>query len=332
MFIRMLLRQHLKRKIDMNDNAQMIIVLCSHLCADGCRPLEPSEWTRLADTMIAQKLQPKDIPDFSDDDMKRYFGYGEAETERIKRLLDRSGSLSFELERFSSMGIKVVTRADAGYPRALKTRLKGGCPPLFYYAGDLSLLDRGMVGFVGSRTVGDEDVAFAESIVRKVNSNGFGVVSGGAKGIDSVSSSASLSNGSFAVEYISDSFTRKIKKKEVVAAVQDGKLLIMSMAKPDAGFNAGIAMQRNKYIYAQSVATVVIKSDYNKGGTWGGSTEALKKEYCPVLCRDNKRYPGNTGLIEKGAIPIDDSWDGNVGNIRNLLDNTGEQITLFNEQ
>ena len=134
----------------MNDNAQMIIVLCSHLCADGCHPLEPSEWTRLADTMIAQKLQPKDIPDFSDDDMKRYLGYGEAETERIKRLLDRSGSLSFELERFSSMGIKVVTRADAGYPRALKTRLKGGCPPLFYHAGDLSLLDRGMVGFVGS--------------------------------------------------------------------------------------------------------------------------------------------------------------------------------------
>ncbi len=48
----------------MNDNASMIVVLCSHLCADNCRPLEPSEWTKLADTMIAQKLQPKDIPNF----------------------------------------------------------------------------------------------------------------------------------------------------------------------------------------------------------------------------------------------------------------------------
>lgn len=315
----------------MNDNAQMTVVLCSHLCAENCRPLEPSEWTRLADILIAQKLQPKDIPDFTDEEMKRYLGYGEAEIERIKKLLDRAGSLSFELERLSSMGIKIVTRADKGYPRALKAKLKGNCPPLFYFAGDLSLLERRKVGFVGSRTVGDEDIAFAENAVRKINERGFGVVSGGAKGIDSVSSAASLSNGSFAVEYISDSLARKVKKKEVISAIQDGRLLIMSMAKPDAGFSAGLAMQRNKYIYAQSAATIVVKSDYNKGGTWGGATEALKKEYCPVLCRDHKQYTGNTGLIKLGAVPIDDSWDGDVDNIGSLTPNDGEQLFLFDE-
>lgn len=313
----------------MNDNAQMIVVLCSHLCADNCHPLEPAEWTRLADKMIAQNLQPKDIPDFTDEEMRQFLGYGETEIERIKKLLDRAGSLSFELERFSSMGIKIITRADKGYPKALKSRLRGGCPPLFYFAGDLSLLERRTVGFVGSRTVGDEDIAFTENTVHKINKRGFGVVSGGAKGIDSVSTAASLSNGSFAIEYISDSFVRKIKRKEVVSAIQSGNLLVMSMAKPDAGFNAGMAMQRNRYIYAQSEATIVVKSDYNKGGTWGGATEALKKEYCPVLCRNHKQYPGNAGLIEHGAIPLEDSWDGDVDNIGNLISNTGEQISFF---
>lgn len=315
----------------MNENASMIVVLCSHLCADNCRPLDPSEWTKLADKMIEQKLQPKDIPDLSNDDMKHYFGYGTSEIERINKLLDRAGSLSFELEKLSSMGIKTITRADKGYPKALKTKLNGGCPPLFYFAGDLSLLNRRTVGFVGSRTVGDDDVAFTERTVGKINQYGFGVVSGGAKGIDSTASAASLSNGSFCIEYISDSFVRKIKKKEVISAIQDKKLLLMSIAKPDAGFNAGMAMQRNKYIYAQSEATVVVKSDYNKGGTWNGANEALRKGYCPILCRNCNEYHGNIELIKLGAVPIDDNWDGDVNNIDSLLSAEGEQLSIFDE-
>lgn len=315
----------------MNSNASIIVALCSHLCEGNCRPLEPSEWTKFADKMIAHNIQPKDIPELSDEAMSRYFGYNKMDIDRINKLLDRSGSLSFELEKLGAMGIRVITRADNGYPKLLKTKLKGGCPPLFYYAGDLSLLECRTVGFVGSRTVGDEDTAFAETTVRKINEHGFGVVSGGAKGIDSISSAASLANGSFCIEYISDSFTRKIKKKEVISHIQDGRLLILSMAKPDAGFNAGMAMQRNKYIYAQSEATIVVKSDYNKGGTWGGATEALKKEYCPVLCRDHKKYPGNMGLIKLGAIPIDDIWDGGVDNIDELMPDVGEQLSMFDE-
>lgn len=332
MFIPLLLQLHQKRIVDMmNDNASIIVTLCSHLCADNCRPLEPSEWTKLADKMIEKSLQPKDILDLSDGDMKQYFGYHDEEIDRIKQLLARAGSLSFELEKLNSMGIKVITRADKGYPKMLKNKLKGSCPPMFYYAGDLSLLERRTVGFVGSRTVGDEDTSFTEEMVDKINRHGFGVVSGGAKGIDSISSAASIANGSFCIEYISDSLTRKIKKKEVISNIQNGKLLIMSMAKPDAGFNAGIAMQRNKYIYAQSEATIVVKSDYNKGGTWGGATEALRKEYCPVLCHDHRQYPGNMGLIKLGAVPIDSSWNGDIDNISSLMPDVGEQISFFDE-
>ena len=108
----------------MNENASIIVALCSYLCADSRRPLEPSEWTRLADMMISRGIQPKDIPDLSDENIKQYFGYSETDIDRIKRLLDRSGSLSFELEKLSSMGIKIITRADKGYPKALKAKLK----------------------------------------------------------------------------------------------------------------------------------------------------------------------------------------------------------------
>lgn len=328
----MLWRVHRKRTIDMmNDNSSMIAVLCSHLCSENCKPFEPSEWTRFADLLIEHKLQPKDIPDLSDNDMKQCFGYSEADVERIKKLLDRSGSLSFELGKYSARGIKVVTRADKGYPRALKQKLQGNCPPMFYYAGELALLDRKTVGFVGARTVSEEDISFAENTVRKINKLGFGVVSGGARGGDSTASAASRENGSFCIEYVSDSLARKLKNSEVISSLQSGQLLILSLAKPDAGFNAGIAMQRNKYIYVQSEATVVVKSDYNKGGTWGGASEALKKDYCPVLCRDHQQYLGNSGLIRLGAVPIGDSWDGNVEKISSMKPDDGEQLTFLDQ-
>ena len=151
------------------------------------------------------------------------------------------------------------------------------------------------------------------------------------QGVDSTASAASRENGSFCIEYVSDSLARKLRNSEVISSLQSGQLLILSMAKPDAGFNAGIAMQRNKYIYVQSEATVVVKSDYNKGGTWGGASEALKKDYCPVLCRDHRQYPGNSGLIRLGAVPIDDSWDGNVDNISSMKPDEGEQLTFLDQ-
>ena len=71
-------------------------------------------------------------------------------------------------------------------------------------------------------------------------------------------------------------------------------------------------MMRNKYIYAQSEATVIVKSDYNKGGTWNGATENLRNQWALTLCRNHPSYPGNKALIEKGAIPVGDDWDGSI--------------------
>ena len=62
-------------------------------------------------------------------------------------------------------------------------------------------------------------------------------------------------------------------------------------------------MNRNKYIYASSYGTFVVASDYNKGGTWTGAAEALKKEWTKVFVWNHKEYNGNQKLIEKGGIP-----------------------------
>ncbi len=38
----------------------------------------------------------------------------------------------------------------------------------------------------------------------------------------------------------------------------------------------------------------------------------LNKKYALTLCWNHLTYPGNKALIEKGAIPIDEDWDGDI--------------------
>ena len=51
----------------MNQNGMAIAILCSRLCmGEGVKPLEPREWSALANAMRAQKLQPADLLEFRD--------------------------------------------------------------------------------------------------------------------------------------------------------------------------------------------------------------------------------------------------------------------------
>ena len=296
----------------MNRNSEAITIFCSHLCvADDIHPLETQEWSCLAEQLVSLNLQPEYLLDFERQDFIDQLKLSEDEADRYVRLLDRSGSLRFELSKYEDMGIQVVTRADYDYPRQLKKKLGNSCPPLFYYAGNLDLLNRQTVGYVGSRSIDPTDIDFTKKAIKKTVENEYAVVSGGAKGIDTISTSASISEGSSAIEYISDSMLRKMRDSNLLRAIRDDRILLMSVVIPTAGFNVGSAMMRNRFIYAQSSGTVVIRSDKGKGGTWAGATENLKKNLCPTFCRDCD-YPGNQELIKLGAIPINDEWDGNV--------------------
>ena len=299
--------------IVVNLNSKAIAIICSRLCIEGdLKPYEPSEWAKLAERLISANIMPYEVLSFSDDDLKSRLDFCPDEIERLNRLSERSGCIAQEIERFASMGINIMTRADTSYPKALKQKLGNSCPPIFYYAGNPALLGKKCVGFVGSRSANEDDEAFTVRTVKKCNSNGLAVVSGGARGVDSIAQAASIDNGSSCIAYIPDSLAKRIRDKSVADAVLHDQLVILSVANPDAGFTAGMALMRNKYIYSQSVGTVVVKSDFNKGGTWRGATDNLRKNRCVTFCWNNPAYKGNLELISRGAIPIDEEWNADV--------------------
>lgn len=317
----------------MNTNANAIFTLCSHLCiGDNVVPLEPKEWGEFAKKLMNAGLQPEDVFQLSRTDLKGKLLLSDDYADRILRLVDRNASLFFELSQLETIGISAITRADKEYPSKLKSVLGNNCPPIFYVAGDLSLLNYKFVGYVGSRTVSNDDIAFTKEMVSKTAGLGFGVVSGGAKGIDTASEERALELGVPIVEYLSDSMLKKTRKSSVIKSIGNRKMLLLSVVKPDAGFNVGVAMMRNRYIYAQSSGTVVVRSEYNKGGTWAGAIENLKYQWCKEFCWNKKTYQGNKALIERGAIPVDGDWNGDVDKAEypDTID-AGIQLSLFDQ-
>ena len=146
----------------MNDRAMAIAILCSHLCVgEGVLPLEPREYSDLVTILGERHMSPEELLTFTGQDFRQRLGLSVEQSERLTRLMDRSASLSFEISKYERMGISLLTRADAKYPQKLKQKLKNACPPLFYTAGDLTLLEKASIGYVGSRTVSDRDAEFA---------------------------------------------------------------------------------------------------------------------------------------------------------------------------
>ncbi len=299
------------------DDELAIIALCSQIgITNELKPLEKREWSNVSKNLIEHHKTPKDLFDFSKKDFLSILNLlDEKEIARYQMLLERSPSLAFELENLNKCGIKIVTRASASFPQKIKKMLGQQTPPLFYYSGDLNLLNKQYIGFVGSRDVNEEDIKKLKKLVSHALSRGYGVVSGGAKGVDSIATMESLYHDGCAIEFLADSMVRKIKDHKYSQFIREKKLLLLSAVKPDACFNVGNAMQRNKYIYTQSLATTVIKSNYNQGGTWNGAIENLKQGWVLEFCLKNENCLGNNELIKKGAILINENFD--YSNIKN---------------
>ena len=312
----------------MNANSEAVKIFCGKLCAGAeVQPLETREWSDLCTLMIDRGVQSSDILEFSLNDFTSVLGLSKEYAQRLLKLSERRDKLFAELSEYESAGVTVLTRADANYPEKLKKTLGNACPPILYCAGDISLLKGKFAGFTGSRKAEEADEIFTRNTVKKIAKCGYSVVSGGARGVDSFAESEGLSAGCGVLDFPSEGVLRRMRSEAVSRAVQDGGLLLLSAALPYAPFSSAYAIMRNRFIFAQSSGTVVVRSDLGKGGTWAGANDNLKHGFCAEFCWNNAEYAGNTALIKRGAIPIDDTFNGDLEGYAATV--CGTQTSLF---
>lgn len=297
--------------VQLNQDSLVTLLLCSDLelspeMKKRYKPYTLTQWNRLAKIIMNSSLQkPSALLNIKKEVLRDELLLSDAEINRIDFLLKRGGNIAIEIERLESLGIYITTRAEENYPNRLKKTLKKYSPPIIYYSGNLDLANRKAVAIVGSRDVDNDGVLFTKKFASKCAREGYVIVSGGAKGVDSIAENTSITENGCAISIVSNNLNKKIKEKSVRNAILEGRLLVMSTVNPDAHFTVYRAMDRNKYIYGLSQYAVVVSSSYDKGGTWNGATENLKRKWVPLYVRNDEGIPlGNKKLMELGGKPI----------------------------
>lgn len=290
--------------MQVSPQTQAVLLLTAHFSkpsSKDVKPLTPTEWGRFALWLRDNEKGPEALLRSDPRDLLSGWTDRQITLDRVETLLDRGSALAIAMEKWQRSGLWVLTRSDTDYPRNLKQRLKTASPPVLFGCGNVKLLNQNGIAVVGSRNASDADLNYASGLGSAAADASLSIVSGGARGIDEAAMLGALQSDGTAVGVLADSLLRACTSQKYRKHLSKKNLVLISSYYPDAGFNAGNAMGRNKYIYCLSNAAVVVHSG-QRGGTWNGAIENLKKNWVPVwVKRTEDSAAGNADIVEHGA-------------------------------
>ena len=213
-------------------------------------------------------------------------------------------------------GFSVCVNGTFQYPQKLR---EARYPiELFYYKGDLELLNSPCVSVVGSRSCSDEGKRRAAKLVRGLVEADYTVVSGLALGVDTVALETTMDCGGKVVGVIGTPIDQYYPKEnsELQDLIAKDHLLISQVPfyryQTEHFRNRRIYFpQRNETMSALSEATIIIEA----GETSGTLTQARaaiaqgRKLFILNSCFENKSLSWPKLYEEKGAIRVRDFED-----------------------
>ncbi len=206
------------------------------------------------------------------------------------------------LKKLQDYQVTVLTILDQRYPHALRETPHP--PPLLYIRGTLQADDDTSIGIVGSRTASYYGKRMAERFSRELTNKGFTIISGMARGIDTIAHQAAMHEGGRTIAFLGSGID--------VVYPRENRRLMQSIIKNGAvisEFPLGtdpVAVnfpQRNRLISGMSLGVLIIEAAL-KSGTFTTVKWALEqgKEVFAIpgdILRKTSR--GANRLIQQGA-------------------------------
>lgn len=277
----------------MNSREKGFLLLTSHLGDPSRKVLTVAQLRNLA-----SRAKDLDITDPNRNmlptDLVR-LGYAPDMAQRILGLLDDKELLEYYLHRGARQECRVLTRVSEGYPMQVRNKLGLDSPGCLWAKGDISLLGRPSVSAVGSRDLRKANRDFAREVGTQAAKQSYVLVSGNARGADTVAQEACLAAGGCVISVVADSLEKQPLRERVLYISEDSF---------DESFSPQRALSRNRVIHALSSKTFVSQCAEESGGTWDGTVKNLKAGYSSVYCfRDGSKAVAM--LADLGAMPID---------------------------
>lgn len=209
------------------------------------------------------------------------------------------------LNRVEQLGLTIITWDSPDYPANLSTIAQP--PPVLYVKGALTPADEWAVGMVGTRRATAYGREVARDLASQLAANGVTVVSGLARGIDSVAHKAALDAGgrTIAVLGCGLDYVYPAENRPLAEAIAQAGAVVSDYAlgtQPDAiNFPP-----RNRIISGLSKGVVVVESPEGGGALitadfaaeQGRDVFAVPGSILAAACR------GTNKLIQHGAKPV----------------------------
>lgn len=215
-----------------------------------------------------------------------------------------------EIDKLKKLGLNLLVLTDLAYPENLYNIYNP--PPYLYIAGKITKDDKKAISIVGSRIPDVYGKKVTEQIAAELARNGITVVSGLARGIDSIAHRACLKAGGRTLAVLGSGidFVYPPENKSLYKEIsQNGAVL--SEFKIGTKPEASNFPRRNRIISGLSLGTLVVQATEKSGSL-------ITAEFALEQNREVFAIPGNIGsklskgankLIKKGAKLVNDVDD-----------------------
>lgn len=186
-------------------------------------------------------------------------------------------------QQLEEKGISVISVFDENFP-SINVKLKNSEKPFFFaYKGDISLLidiDKNIT-VIGVLTPTNETIEREQKVVKRLAEKGYNIVSGLAKGCDTVAHSESVKNNAKTIAFLPSTIENIYPKENISLAneiVKNDGLIITEYVNESKNKYESVKrfIERDRLQALYSKAVVLISS-FRKGEGDSGSRHAFEK-------------------------------------------------------
>ncbi|MFE6073216.1 DNA-processing protein DprA [Paenibacillus sp. NPDC057886] len=205
-------------------------------------------------------------------------------------------------ESIYKQGIEVVTYLDHDYPILMKETVQA--PWVMYGRGDLNLLHTPSIAMVGTRMPTVYGRKIGEKLAEQLCKAGLTIVSGLARGIDSVCHDAALRANGKTIAVFGTGIDNIYPPENTSLAERIAETgLLLSEYPPGTRARQGLFPERNRIIAGLTLGTLVVEADIRSGSliTADAALEAGRDVFAVPGPITSPKSRGSHNLIRQGA-------------------------------
>ncbi|MCX7793573.1 MAG: DNA-processing protein DprA [Thermodesulfovibrionales bacterium] len=209
------------------------------------------------------------------------------------------------LRRCRLLGIEVISEDNHLYPENLKTLQDA--PLVLYMNGKVISRDRYAIAIVGSRRCSEYGRRVAEKLSRELSEIGMTIISGLARGIDTIAHTVALRAGGRTAGVFASGLDRIYppENKDLIKKIINNGFVI-SEFPPGTRPDKENFPRRNRLISGLSMGTVVVEAENESGAliTANYALEQGREVFAVPGSIFSKTSEGTNNLIKNGAKPV----------------------------